>query len=270
MSDSRSPTMSSEHRMETAPDAPRSAQEVVAWSIREFGRDLAVCTSFQKTGAVILDMAIRLDPSVRVFTLDTGRLPDETYEMIEMIREHYGVRVETVSPETNEVEAMVTRYGPNLFRRDVPMRMLCCKIRKVRPLGRKLKGFRAYMVGLRRGHNPTRAQLPQVDTGSDLVKISPLIDWSKQDVEDYIARNGVPVHPLYASGYTSIGCGPCTRAPQPGEDDRAGRWWWESDAEKECGIHFTPNGKAERTVDVLLRDLIDPAEDFDLGFDPGL
>ena len=248
----------------------RPAQDVVEWSIREFGQDLAVCTSFQKTGAVILDLAVRVDPHVRVFTLDTGRLPDETYEMIEMIRRHYGVRVETVSPETGEVEAMVTRYGPNLFRQEVPMRMLCCKIRKVRPLGRKLKGFRAYMVGLRRGQNPARASLEQVDGSGPLAKISPLLDWSKRDIEEYIERHHVPVHPLYEKGYTSIGCGPCTRAPLPGEDERAGRWWWESDAEKECGIHFSPNGKVERSVDVLLRDLIDPAEDFDLGFDPGL
>src|SRR5277367_1561114 len=157
------------------------ARDVVEWSIREYARDLAVCTSFQKTGAVILDMAVRVDPSVRVFTLDTGRLPDETYEMIEMIRAHYGVRVETVSPETGEVEAMVTRYGPNLFRKDISLRMLCCKIRKVRPLGRKLKGFRAYMVGLRRGQNPSRAGLPQVDLSGQLVKISPLIEWTKVD-----------------------------------------------------------------------------------------
>ena len=250
--------------------ATLSAEEIVAWSISEYGRELAVCTSFQKAGAVILDMAIKIDPGVRVFTLDTGRLPEETYVMMEMIRNHYGVNVETVSPETNEVEAMVTRHGPNLFRREVPLRMLCCKIRKVRPLGRKLKGFRAYMVGLRRGQNPLRATLPLVDTSSALTKISPLLDWSKKDVEDYIARHGVPVHPLYDEGYTSIGCGPCTRAPLPGEGERAGRWWWDEDAEKECGIHFTPDGRAERTVDVLLRDLIDPAEDFDLGFDPGL
>jgi thioredoxin-dependent adenylylsulfate APS reductase len=248
----------------------RNAQETVASTIEEYGRDLAVCTSFQKTGAVILDLALRIDPTVRVFTLDTGRLPDETYQMIEMIRDRYGVQVETVSPETNEVEAMVTRYGPNLFRRQVPLRMLCCKIRKVRPLGRKLKGFRAYMVGLRRGQNPARAALPLIDRSSELVKISPLLDWSKQEVDDYIAENNLPVHPLYEQGYTSIGCGPCTRATLPGEDERAGRWWWEEEAEKECGIHFTPNGKAERTVDVLLRDLVDPAEDFELGFDPGL
>ncbi len=248
----------------------RSAEEIVAWSMHEYGRDLAVCTSFQKTGAVILDMAARVDPDVRVFTLDTGRLPEETYEMIEMIRARYGIRVETVSPETAEVEGMVTRHGPNLFRQDVALRMLCCKIRKVRPLGRKLKGFRAYMVGIRRGQNPARAALPQIDTSTSRVKISPLIDWSRREIEDYIALHDVPVHPLYSHGYTSIGCGPCTRAPLPGEDERAGRWWWESDAEKECGIHFTPNGHAERTVDVLLRDLVDPAEDFDLGFDPGL
>jgi phosphoadenosine phosphosulfate reductase len=263
--------MSSLPVMQAAPlDQDRGAGEVVRWAIEEYGADLAVCTSFQKAGAVILDMAIHANPAVRVFTLDTGRLPDETYEMIEMIRAHYGVLVETVSPEGGEVEAMVTRHGPNLFRQSVPYRMLCCKIRKTRPLGRKLKGFRAYMVGLRRGQNPTRANLAQVDRRSELVRISPLIAWSPQAVDEYIASNGVPVHPLYARGYTSIGCGPCTRAPQPGDSERAGRWWWEEDADKECGIHFSANGKAERTVDVLLRDIVDPGEEFDLGFDAGI
>jgi phosphoadenosine phosphosulfate reductase len=250
--------------------ATSAAEDVVHWAAEEYGQDLAVCTSFQKTGAVILDMALQVNPKVRVFTLDTGRLPAESYEMIEMIRARYGIQVETVSPETGELEAMVTKHGPNLFLREPALRMLCCKIRKVRPLGRKLKGFRAYMVGLRRGQSAARASLQQVDRSSDLVKISPLLDWSRQDIEDYIAEHDVPVHPLYSRGYTSIGCGPCTRAPAPGEDERAGRWWWENGMEKECGIHFTADGRVERTVDVLLKEIVDPAEDFDLGFDPGL
>ena len=253
------------------PDSSRPAEEIITWAVAHYGKDLALCTSFQKGGMVILDLAVRHNAQLRVFTLDTGRLPEETYTMIEKVRERYGVEVETVSPETSEVESMLLRHGPNLFYKDIAARMLCCKIRKVRPLGRKLRGFRAYMTGLRRGNNPTRANVPQVEAGS-LVKVSPLIEWTNRQIDDYVTEHNVPVHPLYAKGYTSIGCGPCTRATVAGESERAGRWWWEEDAEKECGIHFSANGKVERTVDVLLRDLLnkDVEEDFDLGFDPGL
>lgn len=201
---------------------------------------------------VIIDMASRISKQIRVMTLDTGRLPAATFQMIEMVRERYGVPVEILTPDPAEVASMVTAHGPDLFYNDVPLRMLCCHVRKVRPLERKLKELRAWVVGLRREQSPARASAPKVDTRNGAIKISPLADWSKQQVADYTREHDVPVHPLYAQGYASIGCEPCTRPVQAGEDERAGRWWWELNTQKECGIHFMPDGRAVRSIDVLL------------------
>ena len=204
---------------------------------------------------VVVDMAARIAPDIRVVTLDTGRLPAETYAMIESVRERYGVSVETVAPDTGELERMVTRFGPNLFYESVPMRSLCCHVRKVRPLERKLQEFDAYTVGLRREQSESRGDIEKVAVVNGRLKISPLADWTKADVQEYVTKHDVPRHPLYSQGYASIGCEPCTRATEVGEDERAGRWWWEQDANKECGLHFSPNGRVERTIDVLLREI---------------
>jgi len=246
------PDLSELERLEHA-----SAPALLEWAIAEFGDSLAIATAFQAEGMVILDMASRLPGRVRVLTLDTGRLPEETYQMIETVRERYGITVETVAPDTAEVEAMVRLHGPNLFYREVSFRNLCCEIRKVRPLKRKLREFKAWVAGLRRGQNESRAAVRKVEQIEGKVKLSPLADWPMEQVRDYIQRHNVPVHPLYAAGYRSIGCAPCTRAVQPGEDERAGRWWWELDAAKECGIHFSPEGKAERKLDVLLSEILE-------------
>jgi len=152
---------------------------------------------------------------------------------------------------------MVSLHGPNLFRREVAFRNLCCEIRKVRPLERKLRQFKAWVAGLRRSQNESRAAVRKIEQIEGKLKLSPLADWTTEQVRDYIQRNNVPMHPLYAAGYRSIGCAPCTRAVQPGEDERAGRWWWEQDAAKECGIHFSPEGKAERQLDVLLSEILE-------------
>ncbi|HLN04046.1 MAG TPA: phosphoadenylyl-sulfate reductase [Bryobacteraceae bacterium] len=233
------------------------AAEILQWALAKFGRSLAIATAFQAEGMVILDIASRISPGVRVFTLDTGRLPEETYQMMETVRERYGVTVETVSPDAAEVESMVAVHGPNLFYREVPFRNLCCEIRKVRPLERKLRELDAWVTGLRRTHNDSRADVRKLETARGKLKLSPLADWSDEQVLAYIRQHDVPMHPLYKAGYRSIGCAPCTRAVQPGEDDRAGRWWWEQDAAKECGIHFTPDGKAERKLDVLLSEVLE-------------
>ena len=233
------------------------AVEILQWALAKFGTSLAIATAFQAEGMVILDIASRISPTVRVFTLDTGRLPEETFQMMETVRERYGVTVETVSPDAAEVEAMVALHGPNLFYRDVPFRNLCCEIRKVRPIERKLQELEAWVTGLRRSHNDSRADVRKVETASGKVKISPLADWSSDQVQAYIRQHDVPMHPLYRARYRSIGCAPCTRAVRPGEDDRAGRWWWEQDAAKECGIHFTADGKAERKLDVLLSEVLE-------------
>lgn len=232
-----------------------SAEEILAWAIRRFGPSLAIATSFQKEGMVLLDMGWRISPAVRVFTLDTGFLPAETIGMIETVRKRYGISVETVRPDPDEVRAMVAAHGEQLFLQAVPLRRLCCQVRKVRPLDGKLATLAAWVTGLRRVQHETRAGVPKVD-GAGTLKISPLADWSEDDVERYTREHDVPVHPLYAQGYTSIGCATCTRAVRAGEDPRAGRWWWEEGAAKECGIHFSPDGRLERQMDVLLRDLV--------------
>jgi phosphoadenosine phosphosulfate reductase len=233
-----------------------SATEILAWAAETYGDGFAVSTSFQSEGMVIVDIAARINPRTRVFTLDTGRLPAETYQMIETVRERYGIHVELVSPDAAEVESMVTLHGPNLFYKQTANRMLCCNIRKVRPLDRKLRGLKAWAVGLRRDQNESRAAVKKLDLDANPVKISPLADWTSDQVRAYIVEHDVPRHPLYARGYTSIGCDPCTRAVEAGESERAGRWWWEQDAAKECGIHFTADGKAQRTVDVLLDEVL--------------
>jgi phosphoadenosine phosphosulfate reductase len=226
-----------------------SASDILSWAIDSFGDSLAIATSFQKEGMVILDLASRISSSVRVFTLDTGRLPDETYRMMETVRQRYGIPLEILFPERDDVEQLVALHGPNLFYSSVPGRQRCCDVRKVRPLDRKLETLKAWATGLRRDQAETRAGIPKVERGpAGRIKICPLADWSAARVEEYIQQQDVPVHPLYAHGYTSIGCAPCTRAVQPGESERAGRWWWEEDAKKECGIHFAPDGSVARDI----------------------
>lgn len=241
-------------KLETA-----SAEEVLLWGLETFGDRLAISTSFQAEGMVLIDMAARLSPRVRIFTIDTGRLPQATYDLMAEVRRRYGVSVEAVLPDSREVEAMVGRHGPNLFYESVANRMLCCEIRKVRPLDRKLRTLDAWVTGLRRGQNDTRGQVRKVETDAahgGICKLSPLADWTAEQVAAYTRDHDVPRHALYSQGYTSIGCEPCTRATRPGEYPRAGRWWWESDARKECGIHFTPDGRARREVDVLLEEIL--------------
>jgi thioredoxin-dependent adenylylsulfate APS reductase len=216
-----------------------------------------VVTSFQYEGMVIVDMAARKSKDVRVVTLDTGRLPAETYDMIEAVRARYGVRIELVSPEASEIETMVAAHGPNLFYESLALRTACCHFRKVRPLNRKLEKFDAWLTGLRRSQSDTRGSLGTLATENGRLKISPLAHWSREDVEAYTREHDVPRHPLYANGYTSIGCAPCSRPTEPGEDERAGRWWWETGAAKECGLHFSPDGRAMRTVDVLIHEILE-------------
>lgn len=233
-----------------------SAEEILAWAIKKYGSSLALSTSFQLEGMAILDMAARISTDFRVFTLDTGRLPDETYQMIESVRARYGISIEMVSPDAEQVRAMVSEHGPNLFYQDVPHRMLCCHIRKTLPLERKLAELSAYIVGLRREQTQARSAVKKVDQTTAPAKISPLADWTRWQVEEYTRKHSVPTHPLYASGYTSIGCAPCTRAPGQGGCERDGRWWWEQRSQKECGLHFNPSPEAQNQFDVLVTDIL--------------
>lgn len=219
-------------------------REVIAWALESFGDRLATVTSFQADGLVVLDMAYELRPNIRVITVDTGRLPDETLGYIEVIRARYPEATFHIQrPDPAAVDTMVEEHGLDLFRESVSNRVHCCQVRKVEPLRQALRGHDAWFTGLRRDQSTSRSTIGKVEVDHNhdgMVKVNPLADWSKTEVDEYLASRGVPLHPLYAQGYASIGCAPCTRAIGPDEDERAGRWWWETDAAKECGIHYSP------------------------------
>lgn len=234
----------------------KEPQEVIAWALETFGRRVAISNSLDADPMAILDMAWRIDKKVRVFTIDTLRLPKETYDFIRTVERHYGIEIETMRPDEAEVTAMVTRHGPDLFKGAVPLRLLCCDIRKVRPLQRILPGLDAWITGLRRDQWASRSNIRKIELDHDhggLVKVNPLADRMEDEVWEYIRANDVPVHPLHAKGYKSIGCDPCTRPVGPGEDPRSGRWWWESNAPKECGMHCAiETGGFEHELEVIL------------------
>lgn len=218
-----------------------SAKEILAWAFEAYHPRIALACSFQAEESVLIDMMHRLrGPDFRVFTLDTGRLNQETYDCMDAIRERYGIQIEVFFPNTTQVESMVREYGLNLFYKSAESRKLCCGIRKVEPLNRALKELDGWMTGLRREQAVTRTTVRKVEVDNDhggIAKVNPLADWSEREVWDYIHENRLPYNKLYDLGYPSIGCAPCTRAVRPGEDIRAGRWWWENPATKECGLH---------------------------------
>jgi phosphoadenosine phosphosulfate reductase len=185
---------------------------------------------------------------IDVFTLDTGRLFPETIDTIARSEQRYGLNIRVLAPEAADVEALIARDGVMGFRLSVEARKACCEVRKVRPLKRALAGAGSWLTGLRRGQSAGRGSVPfsAWDAEHRLIKINPLADWPLDRLETYIAVNDVPVNPLHAEGFPSIGCQPCTRAIRPGEDVRAGRWWWESADGKECGLHANPRRPAAR------------------------
>ncbi|WBT36785.1 MULTISPECIES: phosphoadenylyl-sulfate reductase [Hyphomicrobium] len=180
-----------------------------------------------------------------VFTLDTGRHFPETLETLDASELRYGLKIRVVFPEASDVEMLVARDGIMGFRQSIEARKACCDVRKVRPLNKALAGADGWLTGLRRDQSAGRALVPFAvwDAEHSLVKLNPIADWSLETLEAYIAENGVPVNPLHARGFPSIGCQPCTRAIRPGEDIRAGRWWWENEDGKECGLHNRPKSK---------------------------
>ena len=235
----------------------REPQEVIGWALETFAPErIAVCTSFQIDGMAILDMAVRIRPDVRVFTVDTGRLPQETYDLMDDVRKHYGIVVETYFPDNGEMERLVRRFGVNSFYASVQHRLTCCDVRKVRPLVRVLTGLDGWITGLRRDQWATRSNIRKIELDHDhggIVKVNPLADWTEEEVWDYARDNGVPYHPLYDQGYQSIGCAPCTRPVEPGANSRSGRWWWEKDGPKECGMHCAvETGGFEHELEVLV------------------
>ena len=218
--------------------ADAAAEKVLAWAEMEFGANAAVASSFGVEDVVLIDLAARYAPAARLFTLDTGRLPPETYEVMEELRRRYAIEIETFVPDRAAVEQLEREKGFFSFRRSVEERKECCAIRKLEPLSRALTGRDAWVTGLRREQSPTRAAVETVEIDErGLFKLSPLADWSEAQIWKYARERQVPLNALHAQGYPSIGCAPCTRPVAPGEDVRAGRWWWESPEHKECGLH---------------------------------
>jgi phosphoadenosine phosphosulfate reductase len=217
----------------------KSAIEIAELAISEFGDKIALASSLGAEDQVLTHMLVQIDPSVRIFTLDTGRMFSETYELIERTNRHFGIAIEIFFPDYRKVEAMVNEKGINLFYESIENRKLCCGIRKVEPLGRAFSGLDAWICGLRRGQSVTRLAVEAVerDESNGLVKVNPLVDWDGKQMWEYIKSNNIPYHALHDKGFPSIGCRPCTRAVKPGEDVRAGRWWWEEPEKKECGLH---------------------------------
>ncbi len=218
-----------------------SAQEILGWGLKNFGDKIALSCSFgAPEGMALLDMMHRVDPAARVFTLDTGRVHQATYDLIDRIRQRYDMQVEVLFPRAEDVEDMTRRKGLNLFYESVENRQICCRVRKVEPLNRYLAGLDAWVTGLRRDQNVTRADTPKVEIDrvhGGMIKLNPIADWTSDQVMAYIRAHDVPINRLHEEGYPSVGCAPCTRAIHPGEDVRAGRWWWENAESKECGIH---------------------------------
>ena len=233
-------------------------QELLEWAIDEFEK-IAVSAAFQADDVALIDMAYRIDPSIRVFTVDTGRLPQETHDLISELRSTYpGLNLDVLEPDPGQVERMVAAKGLDLMRASVENRLLCCNVRKVQPLTRHLDGLDAWVTGLRRDQWATRTNIRKVEIDHDhgaIVKLNPLAEWTEDEVWDYVREREVPYHSLYDKGYKSIGCAPCTRAIGPDEPSRAGRWWWESNAPKECGIHCSiESGGLEHELHALLGD----------------
>jgi phosphoadenosine phosphosulfate reductase len=218
-----------------------SAQEILTWGLKNFSPRIALSCSFgAPEGLALLDMMHRIDPSSRVFVLDTGRLPQATYDLIDRVRERYDKPVEIVFPRAEDVESMVRARGVNLFYESIENRQLCCRIRKVEPLRRYLAGLDAWVAGLRREQGVTRTETPKVELDAlhgGIVKLNPIADWTHEQVLAYVREHEVPTNRLNAQGYPSVGCDPCSRAVAAGEDPRSGRWWWEHPETRECGIH---------------------------------
>ena len=212
---------------------------VIGFFLEHFGEKIVLSTSLGLEDQVITEMVLRQNPRAEVFTLDTGRLFPETYDLIARTNKFFGIRMLTYFPEPVRVEKMVAENGINLFYDNVEKRKLCCSIRKVAQLPRAFEGKEAWICGLRKDQSVSRFfnKLVEWDANNGLVKINPLINWTEKQVWDYIRKHNIPYNLLHDRGFPSIGCEPCTRAIEPGEDIRAGRWWWENELHKECGLH---------------------------------
>jgi phosphoadenosine phosphosulfate reductase len=217
-----------------------SAQEVLAWAEAHFPKGkIALAQSFGLEDMVLMYMITQHAPSIAVFTLDTGRIFQETYDLWETASRKLKIEIEPLFPDREEVEAMLKEKGPNSFYASVENRKECCRIRKIHPLQKKLAILDGWITGLRREQAVTRTEVNKIEwvEVNGLVKLNPLCDWSEEDCWNFAKEHRIPTHSLHKKGFPSIGCMPCTRAVKEGEDIRAGRWWWENPESKECGLH---------------------------------
>jgi phosphoadenosine phosphosulfate reductase len=218
----------------------KTPQEVLKWSLDNLHPRIAMASSFGAEDVIVIDMIMKINPKARIFTLDTGRLNQKTYDVMDEIHRKYNINIEVMFPDPNEVEQMVLVNGLNLFYHSIGNRKLCCGIRKVHPLNRMLSTLDGWITGLRADQTDVRLNSNKIEFDEQhnkIIKVNPIIEWTWEQTWDYIKKNSIPYNKLHDDGFTSIGCEPCTRAIKAGEPLRAGRWWWESDSQKECGLH---------------------------------
>ena len=214
--------------------------EVLSFFLNKYKNKIAFASSLGAEDQVLTHMIVSIEPDTKIFTLDTGRFFPETYDLIEKTNSRYNIKIDVYFPDTLQVEKMVKERGINLFYKSIENRKLCCQIRKIKPLHRAMEGLDVWITGLRKDQSVTRNNnsIVELDENNQgLVKLNPLINWSESQVWEYIKENKIPYNTLHDKGFPSIGCQPCTRAIEPGEDVRAGRWWWEMSEFKECGLH---------------------------------
>ncbi|MCF8330891.1 MAG: phosphoadenylyl-sulfate reductase [Bacteroidales bacterium] len=219
----------------------KQPQAVIQYFLDQYPGEIVFSTSLQAEDQVLTDMICKHDKTnVSFVTLDTGRMFEETYDILHRTNMRYKINIKAMFPERDKVEQMTQEKGINLFYESIENRKLCCHIRKTLPLMRAIEGHKIWITGLRRSQSVTRKDIPMIewDEAHNITKVNPLINWEYDDVWDYIKKNNIPYHKLHDKGFPSIGCEPCTRAVSEGEDIRAGRWWWESPDNKECGLHI--------------------------------
>ncbi len=214
-------------------------EEVLEFLINDKTKKAALSSSFGAEDQVLTSMMLKINKEANIFTLDTGRLPYETYSVMDETNLKYGIKVNVFFPNNDSVEELYKKQGINGFYESIDNRKRCCFVRKIEPLQRALKDVDVWITGLRASQSITREEMQmfEYDEGNDVIKVSPLIAYSEEDVWEYINKNLVPYNKLHKQGYPSIGCAPCTRPVKDGEDIRSGRWWWENPEHKECGLH---------------------------------
>jgi len=217
----------------------KSTQEIVAFFLENYKGRVALSSSLAAEDQTLTDIMLKQDKEARIFTLDTGRLHPETYDVMDATNLKYNIKIDVYFPNEQNVQELYKTQGVNGHYESIDKRKNCCFVRKIEPLQRALKDLDVWITGLRATQSVTRTEMPLVeyDANFDVIKVNPIINWSEEDVWDYIKENRVPYNKLHDQGFPSIGCAPCTRAVKDGEDVRAGRWWWENPEHKECGLH---------------------------------